>query len=153
MTVIFSGNPSMTIPILLYLQKAENQAFPTVLGSGGRRQGLLNEIICCAKCDWAWFHGVFQAIENSASFSEYEMFCQFPRIFLREWRLAKTISFCDEPWHEWCFLVIWCELSYLAIYCEPCSYKIHAYVSRNWANILGSFGHLNFRLAKTKLIR
>ncbi len=42
----------------------------------------------------------------------------FPADFVHELKMAKTISSCDELSLVWCFLVMSCELSYLAIYCE-----------------------------------
>jgi hypothetical protein len=48
---------------------------------------------------------------------------EFPPDFVHELKMAKTISSCDELWLVWCFLVMGCELSYLAIYCESIWYK------------------------------
>jgi hypothetical protein len=58
----------------------------------------------------------------------------FPPDFVRGLKMAKTISSCDELCLVWCFLVMSCELSYLAIYCESIWYKIHTYVHRNSFN-------------------
>jgi hypothetical protein len=42
------------------------------------------------------FAEFFMAIENSASFSKQEMLNGFPRIFVRERKMLKIISWCDE---------------------------------------------------------
>jgi hypothetical protein len=149
--VLIRKNHSETIRIFLYLWNAETLSFPMVLGSGGRRQSLLNEIFCCAKHDWSWFCEVFQAIENSAFFSITEMLKGFPPDFVRELKMAKTISSCDELWLVWCFLMMSYELLYLAIYCESIWYKIHTYVHRNSFNKTAISEGWIFTIAKTKV--
>ena len=77
------------------MQKAESLSFPTVSGSGGRGQSLLNKVCIGAKWLRLWFLWSFNVLWKLSPFFEIRKFITIPTYFST---IAKTIWCCDKVW-------------------------------------------------------